>query len=461
MFAAALMIAALGSWVPARWPSGDPDTLELLNGTPVNCLLLERREWSAAFAKAASERKIGVMGVVRPGGDAAQAVRTAKEQSLSGVVLEGDFADDALKPARAAAESAELAWVELPSRRGIRFNSNADVLGTYQGVWPGIHPEDEKDKSHAMPSGGPWIDTNTGFLRYAAAMNRGTFWMGVTPAPIKAGEIAKVDRYLMAIGDAGMVGARWIVALDDDFNKRLMARESTAVRDWKRIAQHLAFYEAHAETHRLPPYGQMAVVQDAASGALLSGSVLDMIAVKHTPIRPVPGERLSLEALSKAAMAVNLDPAALTAEQKQVLTAFSRAGGTVLNGPPGWKMPATSKNGLTVDDTDVKKLEEIWKEMNSMINRRNLGVRLFNVSSMLSYLQSSADGKRAVLQLVNYSGYPIENITAHVLGKFKKIRIYTPDGKEKALEPYDIEEGVATGMDIASVPAFAMLILEQ
>lgn len=460
MFAAALLITGMTAWVPARWPSADPATLQLLDATPVNCLLQEQRHWSLDFSKAARARNVAVLGIIRPAAPL-EAIRTAKEQLLAGIVLEGDFAPDALRTARAAATTAELAIVELPSRRGIEFNSGAPILGTSQGIWPRIHPEDEKDKAHAMPSGGPWIDTNTGFLRYAAAMHRGAFWMAVTPPPTKPAEIVTVERYLMAIGDAAMVGARWVVALDDDFYARLMKRESTAVRDWKLIAAHLAFYEAHAETRALPTYGQMAVIQDASTGALLSGSVLDMIAVKHAPIRPIPGQRLSLENLAKATMAVNLDPASLTPQQKDVLAAFTRSGGTVLNGPPGWKMPATSKNGLTVDDADVKKLEEIWREMNGMINRRNLGVRLFNVSSMLSYLQSSTDGKRAVLQLVNYSGYPVENVTAHVLGKFRKVRIYTPDGKDKVLEPYDIEEGVATGMDIDTMPTLAILVLEQ
>jgi len=458
MLAAALMVASLASWVPARWTSNDPASLDLVSGTPVNCLLLEQKIWSGAFSAKATSMNIAVLGVVRPGGDTAQTVRTAKEQGLTGVVLEGEFDSNDANTARKAA--ADLAFIEMPARRNLRFDSVDSILATWQGVWPGIQVVDEKDKdkAHAMPSGGPWIDTNTGFLRYARAMKRGEFWMGVTP-PAK--QVLPIDRYFMAIGDAAMVGARWVVALDEDFNKRLLAREATAVRDWKRIGQHLKFFEDQRTDRDLPVYGQMALVQDASSGALLSGSVLDMIAVKHTPVRPVPGSRLSAEALYKATMALNVDPASLTADQAEVLKAFTRGGGTVLNGPPEWKMPATSKNQLTVDEADVKKLDDIWKDVNNMINRRNLGVRLFNVSSMLSFFQAAEDSKRAVLQLVNYSGYAVENVTAHVLGRFKKATIYTPEGASKPLETYDVEEGVATGMDIPNVPAFARIVMEQ
>jgi len=46
-----------------------------------------------------------------------------------------------------------------------------------------------------------------------------------------------------------------------------------------------------------------------------------------------------------------------------------------------------------------------------MIGRRNLGARMFNVSTMLSDLLSSPDGKQVVVQLVNFSDYPVESVT--------------------------------------------------
>ena len=70
-------------------------------------------------------------------------------------------------------------------------------------------------------------------------------------------------------------------------------------------------------------------------GGLLSGGILDMIAVKHTPVRPISGQQLTPESLKGATMAVNVDPEALTPEQKEVLRGFARAGNTTLTGPPG------------------------------------------------------------------------------------------------------------------------------
>ena len=58
---------------------------------------------------------------------------------------------------------------------------------------------------------------------------------------------------MQAIGDAAMNGARWVVALDDDLWKRLMAREAKAMGDWAKICAALAHYEEHREWRAAVP----------------------------------------------------------------------------------------------------------------------------------------------------------------------------------------------------------------
>ena len=93
-----------------------------------------------------------------------------------------------------------------------------------------------------------------------------------------------------------------------------------------------------------------------------------------------------------------------------------------------------------------------------MIGRRNLGARLFNVSTMLSDMLSSPDGKQVIIQLVNYSDLPVESITVHVLGNFTRARLYTPEEGERKLETYKNEEG--TGVDIDKVSVCGTLRLD-
>jgi hypothetical protein len=105
-------------------------------------------------------------------------------------------------------------------------------------------------------------------------------------------------------------------------------------------------------------------------------------------------------------------------------------------------------------------LDEIWKQLNEMTGRSNLGARLFNVSSMLSNLLRSADGKQILLHLVNYSDYPAENVTVHLLGRYKSAQLITPGAAPKQLEVYAVDEGAATGIDIDRIEVAGTLLFE-
>jgi hypothetical protein len=434
-------------WVPMRWPWSDPASLELLSGTPINCLLL--KTVGPDFVQAAAARGVVTLAVIAPGGDVARAVAA----KVTGIVIEGDLPEGAAAGVREAAGGAPV--IELTARNRMSLGSGAPILGTYQGVWPGIAVEEDGAKK-AAPSGSVWIDTNTGFIRAVRAWGDATLWMANQPPPKT---IVTGARYLQVIADAAISGARWVLALDDDFAARLARRDAKTMTDWKRMADLLRYFEQHPEWRRMQEYGKLAIVQDPAKGGLLSGGILDMIAVKHTPVRPVPRQHLSAASLAGATMAVNVDADALTTEQKEVLSNFTHGGGMLLTGPPGWKDSSPQGDKITLDKAELERLNDIWRDVNSMVGRRNMGVRLFNVSSMLSNLLASADGKTAVVHLVNYSDYPVENVAVHFPPEYKHATLTTPEGVEKPLEIYPTEEG--GGVDLDKVLVCATIKLEQ
>lgn len=454
MLVAFFLVASLVDWVPARWISNDLKSLELLHGTPINCVLLEKPLWSEAFAQEAAKQGIATLGVIHPEMDALEAGRQAKAMHFAGVVAEGAFDQTAAERVRKALGDSKIQLIEMSTRNRMRFDAGDPVVGTFQGLWPGVRIEDNEG-AHSGPSGAPWINTNTGFLRFAHAATGSTVWIGYQPPPKT---VVTLPRYLQAIGDAAMTGARWVLSLDEDFSKRLLARDPAALKDWAQIGQHLRFFEVHKDWRALHAHSELTLVEDAESGALLSGGVLDMIAVKHTPVRPVPYAKIAPPAFERAKMAVEVDPSALTDAQKAVLKAFARSGGTLLTGPPNWKFESVKGDAITLDKNDLVKLDDIWKELNSMTGRQNLGARLFNVSSMLSNLLESADHKQLVLQLVNYTDFPVENITAHVLGQYKKATLLLPDGSTQKLDTYPVDEG--TGVDVNKMGWVAAVILE-
>ena len=446
----AIATLALSSLVPMRWPSGDSKSLELLAGSAVNCILIEKSDWSVEFVTAAKRRGAAAFGIVRPDVDQA-AIARAAGLGFDGLVLEGSFEPGLRSQVRTAAAASKLTVVELGLRSAIRWGSK-DIAATVQALWPGVRPEDDAHK--AGPSGGPWIDTNSGFLRFARAATDGPVWLGNVPPPKHP---INVTRYLQAIADASMNGAKWIIALDPATSGKLLAGDPAAKRDWNRLNELLHFYEKHPEWSNTEPFAQLALLQDERSGALLSGGVLDMIAVKHTPVRPVPPARLDAALIAKSKMAVNVDGSALSPQQRDVLNGFTRSGGTLLNGPPGWKFPTLGPGQITLDENETKKLDEIWRELNALTGRRNLGARLFNVSTMLSNLLETSDGKQVILHLANYSDYPVENITVHVLGKYQSATLHRPGETPRPVAGYDIEEG--TGFDIDRIGSVGTLVL--
>src|SRR4051794_27885333 len=78
---------APADWVPVRWPWSDSASLDLLQGTPVNCLLL--REYSTQFVAAANARGLVTLAVLKPGDDPKRAIAA----KVGGIVLDGDFAE--------------------------------------------------------------------------------------------------------------------------------------------------------------------------------------------------------------------------------------------------------------------------------------------------------------------------------------------------------------------------------
>jgi hypothetical protein len=448
LVSAALAAPGPAGWVPARWPWTDAASLELLATTPVNCLLV--RDLTPEFAAAAAERGISTLAIIPPAPDPVAAVRNAIAAKAAGIVLEGDFPDPVLASVRAAAGA--LPVIEFGPRSHVKPGASP-IAATNQGVWPGIGASDENAHRAGPTSSNTWIDTNTGFLRATHAAGAATLWIAIEPPPKTA---VTLEGYQHAIADAAMSGARWVVSFDADLTARLAKRDARAVAQWRRMAGLLAYFEQHPEWRDMHEFGQLAVVQDPSRGVLLSGGILDMIAVKHAPVRPIASPQLSPDKLTGATLAVNVDQDSLTPDQKEILRAFARAGNTLLNVPPG---PVARGDRIALDKSELERTNAIWTDVNNMIGRRNLGVRLFNVATVLSNALESADGRTLIVHLVNYADYPVQNVTVQFLGDYKRAVLLGPDNSVKKLDIYPADE--AHGVDIDQVGACATIRLEK
>ena len=229
MFLPVAVLAVLPSLVPARWASNDPATLDLVRMTPVNCILVEQPQWSKPFNEEAAKRGLTTLAVIHPQSDAVPAATKAMGLRFDGAVLEGNF-EAAQRSALLDLLSAKsVPVIEIGLRSQMKFDGVAPVIGTYQGVWPGIQVE-EDGKAKAAPSGAAWIDTNTGFLRFVAASTSSTMWIANQPPK---GLTYSPERYMQAVADAAMTGARWVISLDDSFTSKLLDRDPKTLDGWR------------------------------------------------------------------------------------------------------------------------------------------------------------------------------------------------------------------------------------
>jgi hypothetical protein len=440
---AAAMAAIAGTpseWIPARWHSHDPATLELLDDSPVNCLLLEPADQDRRFSGAAAKRGAVVLAVVHPGPMAEDQLGRAASFGMNGLVLEGDFEAPVLARLRTAAAHAGLLVVELPSRARIRLDSGDSIVGTSQGLWPGLEIE-HNGKTIAGPTSAPWIYTNGGFLRFLKARTGATVWLGVQPPK---GTVFPVERYIQAIGDTAIPGAHWVLALDPDFEKRLYAGETEARKGWKRIAAHLRFYQ---QWRHAANFGRFGVVMDRDTGGLLSGFLLDLLAAQRTSATVIPPGRVSAKALRGVSILLDLESESLSEQERKSLADFIAGGGMVLEPPKSVQFPPPDENQVVPDRRDLDRLQGLWEMVYNATLRKNFGVRAFNTVGVLTGVTTPDRGRSVLVHLLNFTDYSGEAITVHALGTWKHARMYQPEGPSVDLTVYPVKEGTAVDVD--------------
>jgi hypothetical protein len=426
LFVSSGLVAASPEWIPARWQGG---SVESFTGTPVNCLLVPwGKDADPALVLRARERHFAVLGIVQPGADPGEFVPKALEAQLDGLVLEGEFPEgfaarvtDALQKKHSSA-----VVIPMPAKGRLSRQTAAPVLATAVGAWPRVRVMESG--SQAGPSGDPWVDSNIWLVRSLRAWGGSRpIWLGHLP------EKPEPPDFPRAVADAAVAGARWIVP-----SNHIAA-----------VAGYLKFFEEHADWRAFTPAGVVAVVDDpAGKNADMAEENLNLITRRQVPFRIIERPDLARTPLDGLRAVVALDVADPTAAERRKLTAFTEAGGLLLVGP-SWKKVAVKKGEefalepigkgrLAIYADEAPDPQALSHELPHLLGRENLGLRIFNVSSVISYL-STGEG-RLLLQLVNYATYPVETITVRVPGKYTTARYYTPEGPAVPLSIDKVED---------------------
>jgi hypothetical protein len=485
-----LWAADPGRWVPARWDGGpleltrrakaqpppvdarealakwyDPSTLGLIEGTPINCLLVtfsigaepeaehQQHHLVEEYARLARERGIAVLGIVYPGADPEAVAVATREAQLDGLVLDGEFragfaeklGTGVVIPIARAAASLRTSNAPLPAIEGVRPSArNLSDMGIRAGA-----------------SAEPWIESNIWLVRsIRREADWRPIWVNQQPNPSSQGD------YVRCVADAAVAGGRWMVAIDDDLRARLFRKDTEALATWRSIAAYLKFSEDHAEWRSFAPYGNLGVIPDTGGkNPDISDEYLNLLTRRHVPYRLILRSELSAASLSsfQAVLAVDLAPP--TEAERKVLCDFAEKGGLVVAGP-SWGDPPKDdayaevplgKGRVAVYKEDPPNPESVAKDMLDLLDPEVMGLSVFNVPSAITYATTS--GRRVLVQLLNYAGRPIDRVTIRFNGNFRTARLYTPENPPLALSVRATGNG-RTELLIPKLAAWGAVLLE-
>lgn len=288
------------SWIPARWDGGplelehrdkaenppadaslreviakwyDTATLSLLEGSPVNCLLVtwstgtdsevEHRQQALvkSYASEAHRKGIAVLGLVYGGSDASNIALAAGSAGLDGLVLEGQFpetfADQIAQVMHGVNRSAVVISIARESQVGSERISKKQLVAV-EGISPSARNLADMG-IRSGPSSEPWIQSNAWLVRsFPPQTMLRSIWISYRPQSGTAFDYAR------SVADAAIAGGRWIVSLDDRLRANLRNKQAAAVNTWDRIGACLRFAEEHPEWRGFDPYGNLAIIVDAS-----------------------------------------------------------------------------------------------------------------------------------------------------------------------------------------------------
>ena len=397
----------------------DPSLLALVQGTPVNCLVVS---WASGLPADAEQQQalkpllekgrqagLDFVGLIEAAADKPAAIAAARAAGLSAVAMETIPAGDAGIPVIAWAKSGEALW-----------GANSPILGVADGIWPGVPQE-------KAPTGGPtnlpWVDSNGALLGMARALapNKDV-WVFVEP-PTKAK--LTVANYLLTVADAEAYGGHWVISLDDQMRAGLVAKSAQTAADWKKITDAVAFFGQNKTIRTYERMGRLAVMSNFSEPDRAFGEdTLNMFPRLREPFRVISRTQALTASLDGLQGIFFVDQVAPEPKLREKLTAFVKGGGTLFvrstwPNPEGSPMQLSSaedylyfnvrqlgKGRLAVAKEENPDTYFSCMDVQNIMSHRGDPARLYNGASMNYFYQVSPRGRQGVIHVLNYSRLP-------------------------------------------------------
>jgi hypothetical protein len=417
---------SLSSSIPFEWPASwrSPDLLKLLDGGPINTLLL-------------------------PEG-APPEIRTAAE-------------------ARKLECPAQIQWSSL---KEVDWRSSAPVVAINDGVWPDLSLKTQSNSPDGVqggPTGAPWLDANGWLLQLARCRAAGRPVWIKAPPPEKP-ETLNFSTYLLAACEAAAYGARRPIWLPPLLAEGLAKGHAAALADWRKLMDLQRWLESHNSWAAWPVLARLAIVSDfSGANEYNSGEVLNLSARRNLAFVPLEKAKLTAADLAGKRAVLYADGDAMPAAMVPLVQKFVEAGGLLLcmKGPsaairntrpsreqhPRYTLMECGKGRVAVSKADWDDQFIVAQDTHLLMSRRYDAIRLFNAGSITCYQTHSADGGKWLAHLLNYAGrMPAHQVSLQTWQAIKAAKAYMP---EKA-EPVVLEIHREPGQQEVYLPSFSV-----
>jgi hypothetical protein len=413
---------------------------------------------------AARQRNLTVIGWVEGSADPQAAIASARSAGLSAVAIKGF---------QGKSDFNVIPWGD---RAGAPYDSTAAVLPVTGNAWPGVHGGGGGSAT-AGPTGVPWIDSNGWYIQLARARARCPVWVVFDP-PGK-GVVLRTQNYVAAMLDTEAAGGRWPISLDAALRAGLADGNAAARETWKGIAGTAGFFAKHTDWKSYRSMGLVGVISDyTGENYDMSGEILNGASRRALLYRVIWQSRALAAPFAGLKALVYVDKQAPATALRQKMLAFVEQGGLLIAnnnwGSEGksagtdlqqrFDVRALGKGRLAVAKEELVDPFQVVSDTQSLVSRSNDLVRLFNGSASGCYnFTGSADGKRALLQIVNYAtggrGGSGE-VTVWTRQRYRNARLWSVDAAQPAtLAPVAAEQS-GTEYHMPPMPVYGALEFE-
>jgi len=465
-------------WVPMRWPCGpieaariaksphpdsgiaqpadpwaNPAALQLLKGTPINCLVVDwaagttddQAQQRALAPLIAAGRELGLsfVGKLRSGEGLAANVAAAATAGLEAVMLDAPARPNGSATGSASAtHSLALPVILGFPRDTIDWARTTQIFSTTANVWPGVVlPTMTGDTGIGGPTGDPWVDSNGWFVLLARRMApHRSLWLEIDLPPSSAPLTAQ--SYCRAIADSRAYGAHWVLALDDATRAGILRAHPQALATWQSIAQTLAFFGDHPEWPAFEPMGVLAVVSDfSGKNLFLSGEALNLLSRRHVQFEILNRRQAFAAPVTGLKAILWADDDQPGSVQLNHLLAFIQAGGLLIApaywGPaaieprqeswlPGYSIYNLGKGRIAVASGGFSDPYQLARDTHLLVGRQNDLARLFNPGTTGCFTGIGPGRRKQIVHVVNYAERASRFLAVWVNGNPHQASLWSP-----------------------------------